>query len=339
MRVLYLLILIVCISCKDLDQFQEKSIQFDLQDSVNLADLGLYVISDFNYATIDEEITIIVDLFGGQLHGLKNGVEKFYALDLNDVEILEGNNQVGNVAFSELKKFLYFPHSSKILILDNEDKFEGFIQLKYQNDIISDKYNSLFEYNKNEKLFYVTLYRNAQKSMQYSDVPLVGAYNTDGDLVKTMGTYPDNYKKLASTLTAWKYSFFDKDANNYYSVFNRNNLIYKYDKAFNLVETINLPDNFIEQVNNDKVLNSFKKHPTKNIFFIIENEEFKLSDGSPAVRIQLKWFNADNNTYGIKSLNNYMRIHQITDDDRIILMDRNSYEDAFLFRYKFNLDI
>ncbi|HET8858328.1 hypothetical protein [Marivirga sp.] len=101
------------------------------------------------------------------------------------------------------------------------------------------------------------------------------------------------------------------------------------------MKTINLPPTFIASDNYEgKILNSFKKHPTQNIFFIVENEKLDNFNAKRAVKIRLKWYNSDSGEYGEEVLPNYMRIHQVMSDGTVILLDRNSKEDTYLNFYE-----
>jgi hypothetical protein len=232
---------------------------------------------------------------------------------------------------------LFFPMVKKIIQLDAKNQYLKTINIGYQDNISSDKYNSLFEFDPVDNLFYITLHRDTYERNQYNNIPLVGAFNLKGELVSSFGEYPENYKNLEGDKSAWKFSFFDKDEDFYYAMFNRNNYIYKYDNGFNLIEKIRLPRDFIaEKDYHGKILNAFKKQPERNVFFLITNETFLQTDGTEGVYVDLKWFNADNNTYGILPLKNYMRIHQITEEGTLILLDRNSYDDAYFYFYDFS---
>jgi hypothetical protein len=105
-QAILILAIISFTSCSSKMEYVKSELMPTLKDSTNLADLGAYVISDFNYAKVDDERVFIVDFFGGQVLGFKNGKELFFSLSINYIPKLESNWQLGNIAYSDNGSFL-----------------------------------------------------------------------------------------------------------------------------------------------------------------------------------------------------------------------------------------
>ncbi|MFT4805560.1 MAG: hypothetical protein ACI9YE_002782 [Psychroserpens sp.] len=74
----------------------------------------------------------------------------------------------------------------KIIQLDAKNQYLKTINIGYQDNISSDKYNSLFEFDPVDNLFYITLHRDTYERNQYNNIPLVGAFNLKGELVSSL---------------------------------------------------------------------------------------------------------------------------------------------------------
>lgn len=330
-------IILSLLSCNQNDAVMSEKYELVLTDSINLGKKDIHLISVFNQTKITENHTYLIDLLGGQVFGFNEGREVIFDLRPNEIEKIDFAYQPGSLSAHNDNYFVLLPASGRIMHFDKNKRLIKIIMFSSSENLTIDKSASFFNYNYIDSTFYLTLSKETAPLERYKDAPLVGKYSYDGKLLETYSNYPNHYSKIKNIadLNPWKYSFFDSDINSFYAVFNKYNVIYKFDKDFKLMEKLVPELPFIkEELGPGTKIGSFKKHPSKNLFFVNETEYFTTNENIKAVRVKLKWYNSDSGDVGYINMKNFFTLHQITEDGTIIILDRDSYEDAYFYFYK-----